>query len=236
MARAPPPGSRRPERRRHPPRRHRVLPFRLLRLGPGHAQHRRAGRRRRPVLELPRHTALLADPGRAPDRAQPPHRGDAGHLQLRQRLPAHAGPHLRPRHHPGGGAAGPGVRHLRGGQVAPLPDGERLGRRPLRPVAAAAGLRPLLRVPRGGDRPVLPRPGVRQPPHRAPGHPRGRLPPERGPGRQRHRVRPRLRLHPSGPPVLHLPGLRRHARPPPGTRRVPRQMAGEIRRRVGRGP
>ena len=44
-------------------------------------------------------------------------------------------------------------------------------------------LRPLLRLPRGRDRPVPPRAGVRQPPDRAAGQARGRLPRLRGPGR-----------------------------------------------------
>ena len=48
---------------------------------------------------------------------------------------------------------------------------------PVRPVAAAAGLRPLLRLPRGRDRPVPPRARLRQPPDRPAGRARGRLPP-----------------------------------------------------------
>ena len=46
-----------------------------------------------------------------------------------------------------------------------------------------ARLRPLLRLPRGRDRPVPPRPRLRQPPDRPAGRSRGRLPPHRGPRR-----------------------------------------------------
>ena len=60
------------------------------------------------------------------------------------------------------------------GQVAPVQHGERLGRRSLRPVAVPARVRPLLRVPRRRDRPVLSRAGLRQPQRRAAGHPRSR--------------------------------------------------------------
>ncbi len=162
--------------------------------------------------------------------------GHALPLQLRQRLPPHARPHHQPRRHRGRGAPRRGLRHLRPGQVAPVLHGQRLGGRPLRPVALPTGLRPVLRLPRGRDRPVLSRAGLRQPQRRAPGHPRGGLPPERGPGRPRHRLHPRLRLHPSRPAVLHLPGLRGHARPPPGAGLLPREVPGPVRRGMGRGP
>ena len=154
---------RRPQRGGHPPRRHRLLPLRLLRVGPRHPEHRPPGRRRAALHQLPRDPAVLADPGRAAHRPEPPHGGDAVHLQLRQRLPAHARPHHRPRRHRGRGAARRGLRHLRRGQMAPVQHGERVGRRPLRPVAVPARVRPLLRVPRGRDRPVLTRAGLRQP-------------------------------------------------------------------------
>ena len=137
-------------------------------------------------------------------------------------------PHLRghisePRGDDGRGAPRRGLRDLRGRQVAPLPDGGRLGRRPVRPVAVPAGLRPLLRLPRRRDRPVLPRPHLRQPPGR-------RRPRTADEGYhlsedlvdKTHRVRPRLDVDPPRPPVLHLPRLRRHPRAAPGAARVPR--------------
>ena len=51
--------------------------------------------------------------------------------------------------------------------------------RAVRRLAARAGLRPLLRLPRRRDRPVRPRAGPRQPPRRPAGHVRRRLPPHR---------------------------------------------------------
>ena len=115
---------------------------------------RPARRGRTPLHQLPRDPAVLADPGRAAHRAEPPHRRDAVDLQLRHRLPPHARLDHPPRRDRGRGPPRPGLRHLRARQVAPLLDGERLGRRALRPVALPARLRPLLRVPRGRDRPV----------------------------------------------------------------------------------
>ena len=154
------------------------------------------------------HVTPLCSPTRAvaAHRPQPPRRRDALHLQLRHRLPPHARPHHQPRRHRGRGAPRRGLRHLRRRQVAPVQHGERVGRRALRPVALPAGLRPLLRVPRGRDRPVLPRAGLRQPPRRAAGHPRRGLPPERGPGRPRHRLHPRHRSRsaPTGPFFTYL--------------------------------
>ena len=105
------------------------------------------------------------------------------------------------------------------GQVAPVPHGERVGRRSVRPVALPARLRPLLRLPRGRDRPVPSRARLRQPLGRAAGHPRRGVPPERGPRRPRHRVHPRHQVDPPRPALLHLPGLRGHARPPSGAGR-----------------
>ena len=60
--------------------------------------------------------------------------------------------------------------------------------RPVRPLAAGPRLRALLRLPRRRHQPVVPRPGLRQPPGRAAAHARGGLPPDRGPGRQGDRV------------------------------------------------
>ena len=106
-------------------------------------------------------------------------------------------------------------------------------RRPPRPLAARSGLRPLLRVPVGRDRPVPPRPGARQPSDRPSPHPRGGLPPDRGPGRSRHRVPqgPAGRL---GPALLHLLRPRRVPLAPPGPAGLHRPLPGPVRPRVGR--
>ena len=63
-------------------------------------------------------------------------------------------------------------------QVAPRTDGAVLGGRAVRAMAAGPWVRPLLRVPRGRDRPVPPRSGVRQPPDRSAGRSRRRVPPQ----------------------------------------------------------
>ena len=65
-----------------------------------------------------------------------------------------------------------------------------LGGRAVRPVAAGARLRPLLRLPRRRDRPVLPGAVLRQPSVEPPTTRRG-LSPERGPGRPGDRLRAR---------------------------------------------
>ena len=117
----------------------------------------------------------------------------------------------------GRGAARRGLHHVRARQVAPVPDGGRLGRR----ARTTSG-----RCQRGFDRfygfldgetdqfhPELVYDNHRVDP---PAHARGRLPPERGPGRPRDRVRPRHQVDPARPAVLHVPRLRRHARAAPG--------------------
>ena len=119
----------------------------------------------------------------------------------------------------GRGAPRRGLRDVRRRQVAPVPDGAGLGRRPLRPVALPARVRPLLRLPRRRDGPVLPRPRRRQPPRRAADAARGRLPPERGPRRPRDRDGARRDVDSAGPPVLPVPRLRRDARAAPGAAR-----------------
>ena len=60
-------------------------------------------------------------------------------VELQHRLPQHARPHLEPRGDDRRGAARRGLRDVRGRQVAPVPDGGRLGGRPVRPVAVASG-------------------------------------------------------------------------------------------------
>ena len=106
-------------------------------------------------------------------------------VELPHRLPEPARPHLEPRRHRGRGAAATqgyatfcvGKWHL-----APMEQCSAAG--PVRPVAARPGLRPLLRVPRGRDRPVPPRAGLRQPPDRPAGRrPRTATTCQRGPGR-----------------------------------------------------
>ena len=101
--------------------------------------------------------------------------------------------------------------------LAPAVGVERLG--PVRPLAARAGLRALLRLPGRRHQPVDPVAGARQQRHRSAPHPRAGLPPDRGPGRPgpAHAARPAPgHARPALLPVLRH---RRHPRPAPGPAR-----------------
>ena len=165
---------------------------------------------------LPHHRPLFAEPRLPADRTQPPCRRHAGDLELRHRLSEHArGPAALGRD-PGRDPARQRLRHLRRRQVAPGPDGRVLRRRPVHQLAAAEGLRPLLWLHAGRDRPVLPGTHLRQPLRRPARRSSRRLSPLRGHRRPvgRHDPRPEV----AGPraAVLPLPGLRGHARAAPG--------------------
>ena len=73
-----------------------------------------------------------------------------------------------------GDAAAARLQHLHGRQVPPDALGIRVGGGAVRPLAARARLRALLRVPGRGHQPVVPGAGLRQPPGRAAPHPRSR--------------------------------------------------------------
>ena len=135
--------------------------------------------------------------------------------------------------------ARPGLRDVRGRQVAPHPGrGAALGRDP-GAVAARARLRPLLRLPRRPDRPVEPRARPRQhaprPAESRLRRPRRRgIPPHRRPRRQGHRdgARPEIgRTHPAVPPLLRA---RRVPRAAPRAEVMVRPLPRPVRRRVGR--
>ena len=76
--------------------------------------------------------------------------------------------------------------------------------RPLRSLAARPRLRALLRLHGRRHAPVLPGPGLRQPPGRAAAHARGGLPPDRGSGRPRDRVHRRRQAGRARQAVLHV--------------------------------
>ena len=192
-------GRRAPERRGHPARRHRLRPLRLLRLRAHHAEHRPPGRGRSALHELPRHPACAPRPG--------PRCSPAGTT-----TPSGCGPSpTSTAATPTCGATSPTTpppwprcSETRAtppspSEVAPVQHGERVGGRPLRPVAVPARVRPVLRVPRRRDRPVLSGAGLRQPQRGAAGDPRRGLPPERGPGRPRPGLHPRHHVHPARP-------------------------------------
>ena len=91
VRRAAAPRRRRAERRDRAARRHRLRPVRLLRLRHRHAQRRRARRRRAAVHQLPRHAAVLADPGLAAHRPIPARRRHARGVELPHRVPQQLG-------------------------------------------------------------------------------------------------------------------------------------------------
>ena len=108
---------------------------------------------------------------------------------------------------------------------------------PVHQLAAAEGLRPLLRLPAGRDRPVLPRADLRQPLRRPAG-----APPEDGYHVSEDIVDrsigmdPRPDLAGARAAVLPLPGLRRDALAAPGAAEPTcEKYRGRVRRRLGRG-
>ncbi len=155
---------RRAERGDRPARRHRVRPVRLLRLRHRHAEHRRARGRRSAVHQLPRHPAVLADTGVAADRAIAARRRHARGVELPHRVsrtcsatsPTTPPPSPRCLREEGYATFCVGKWHL-----APMEQCSAAG--PVRPVAARSGLRPVLRLHGGRDRPVPSRTGLRQP-------------------------------------------------------------------------
>ena len=229
------PAGGRPERRRRDARRRRIRGrghFRRAGADAGPGPGRRAGRRVQPV---PHDRAVLADPGRAPDRPQPPQRPHGRDLRDRLRLPG-----LR-RDHPaqhGHRRRDPPAQRLQHGDVRQGPRHADVGDepgRPVRPLAHRAGLRALLRLPgrRGvavGAGPLRPddadravRRARRLPPHGGPGRPHDRVdaPPEGGGTRQA---------------VLRLLLAGRHARAAPRLAGVDRAVPRPVRRRLGRAP
>ena len=117
--------------------------------------------------ELPRHATVFTDARGAADRPQPPQRRHARSLELG--APAFPTCADRSRTTPPRWPRCCATRATRPSRSASgtCADGERVVGRSVRPVAAAARLRPLLRLPRRRDRPVRAGPHLRQPPRRA---------------------------------------------------------------------
>ena len=135
---------------------------------------------------------------------------------------------------PGGGharraARPPRLPLLPHRQVARDPAHRDGGDRPLRRLAAAAGLPPLLRLPRRRDRPVRAGAGLRQPPRRPARHLRGRLPPVGRPGRPHDRVPPRPPPRRARRTVAHLARVRGVPRPAPGAQGADRPLRVGVR-------
>ncbi len=182
---------------------------------------------RRAPGQLPHHGAVLAHPGLPADRPQPPPKRDGPGGRPGQRLPGLLGGAPEGERVPLRGAAGPGLRHLRRGEVAPLPAGPDPHGCDPAVVAARSGVRPVVRVPRRGDPAVRPRPLPRQP--RRPADPLlgRRLPPERRPGGPGHRVRGRPAGGRRRQAVLLVPGHGGLPLPAPGPGRVDRRATGD---------
>ena len=225
VRRAAAPGRRRAERRGHPPRRHRLRPVRVLRLRHRHAEHRRAS----PPSGL-QFTNFHVTPLCSPTRAVAAHRPStstrsacASLVELPHRLPEPCSATSRTTPPPSAEVLrDEGYATFCARQVAPRADGAR-ARPPARSTSGRwpARLRPLLRIPRGRDRPVPPRARLRQPPDRPAGRSRRRLPPQRGPGRpgaadDRHDSEV---VRPDRPFFTYL-AVRRHPRAAPGAGRA----------------
>src|ERR1044072_3162284 len=150
------------ERPLHRPRRRRLLGDGALGRGDRDPQYQPPGRERPHLHELAHDRTLLADALLAAHRAQPHDERDGVHRRGDDRLPQRQRPHPVRVRDDRRGARRARLEHLHARQVAPL----RLGRdEPGLDEAQLAGrprLRALLRLPRRGDEPVVPRPRLRQ--------------------------------------------------------------------------
>ena len=229
-------GARIAQRVVHRSGRHRVRAARLLRQPDRHAASGRARGRRAALQPHAHHGAVFAVAVVHDHRPQPPLQRDGGDHRAGHRLPGLQRQHPVRERVPVRDAAAARLQHLHDRQVAS--DAVRAGvrRRALRPVAAGARLRPLLRVPGRRHQPVVSRAGLRQPPGRAAAQPGGGLSPDRGPGRSRHLVHRRRQAGGPGQAVLPAFLHRRDARPAPCGEGVGRPVRGALRRGLGRLP
>ena len=213
-----------------PVRRHRPGRVVALRRRHQHADAPEAGRSRPALFAVAHDGAVLADALHAPDRTQPSPERHGGDHRGREWIPR------RERAHPAGvrddAADPPGQRleHLlarQGSQRAGA--GHRLGR-DAQAVAAAAGLRSLLRLPRRRDQPVVPGPRRRQQVHRPAVQPGRGVSPLQGSGRPGAPHAPRPPRHQPVAALVHvvLPGRQPCAAPLPAG--VHRQVQGQVRR------
>ena len=163
---------RRAERADRALRRHRPRRLGAVRRPDRDADAEAAGGRRAALLAVAHDRAVLADALVLPDRPQPPPERHGLHHRGLDRLPR------RQRAHPAGVRdAGRGDAAGRLEHVLARQEPQRPGRGPPRrrhegELAAAPGLRSLLRLPRRRDQPVVSRPRRGQPPHRAAVRPR----------------------------------------------------------------
>ena len=191
-----------------------------------HRPHRRAG----PDLhQLPHDGAVLADPILPDDRAEPHHQRHGHHHRGRVGLPQLERAYPVRVRHDRRGTGRARLEHLHDRQVAPDRRGRDEHGLAEGAVAGRAGLRAVLRLPRRRDQPVVPGPGLRQPPRRAAGVAVAGLPPHRRPDRQGAGVHPRRQGGRPGQAVLPLLLPGRVPRPAPRPEGVDRQVPGQVR-------
>ena len=222
--------------------RHRHRDVGLLRRTGGDAHDEPHRRARCAAVPVPHHRAVLADARLAAHRTQRHHRRHGHHRGVHRRLPELQRPHPGRHRAAVGGARRTGLQHLLRRQVAPDAAGGIQPRGDQTTLAAEPRVRAVLRVHGRRDRPVVSRPGLRQPSRRAAGHAGGRVSPVEGHRRQDHRVHPRRQSHRTGQAVVLLCLPRCGARAAPrlqglggplrrqvrhGLREVPRNRAGE---------
>ena len=180
-----------------------------------HADAGPAGRQRPDLLAVAHDGAVLADPLDAPDRTQPPPQRLAAITEGANGFPGRSGRIPPSARTIGTDPAGQRLQHLLARQE---PQRARSGHRlaaASRRVAAAKGLRPLLRLPRRRDQPVVSRPRRRQPFHR-PALPPGRgLSPLQGPGRPGAQDAPRPAVSQPVEALVHVVLPRRQPRAAP---------------------
>src|SRR3984885_8812665 len=150
-----------------------------------------AGRRRCHVLAMAHDCVVPPDPVVLPNRAQPSSERLRPDRRGRPGLPRPLGPRPNGERRGGRGAPREGLEYVLARQEPQRP-GRRVGHgREQAQLAAGARLRPLLRLHRWRDQPVVSQPGRGQPLRRAAVPPRGGLPPVQGPGRQGDQRHPR---------------------------------------------
>ena len=213
--------------------RRRLFATRLLRLGHRNPGPGQPGRRWPALCQLPRHAAVLADPDLSPDGTQSPQRGHEPGRGDDQRVPQHAGLRVERGGQPRRDAASPRLSDPGFRQVAlGLHQRDEPGRL-LRPLAAAARLRPVLRLPGWRDQPVESGVDPRQRAHRTAGR---RLPPVGRHRRQRQQVAAATGVGSARQTVLPVRRLRGRTLSPPCAAGLRRQVPGQVRRRLGRRP
>ena len=140
-------GRRLPERAVHRARRRRLRAAGLLRQPDRDAEPGRAGRGRPAVYQYAHHGAVLPVAVVHHHRAQSPRQRHGGDQRARDRLPGLQRPDPVRERFPVGDAAAARLQHLHGRQVPPDALGIRIGGGAVRPLAARARFRALLRVP-----------------------------------------------------------------------------------------